>query len=716
MSDVERQSALDQAPTESVAIGTPHTSAAGRPGGAKGLPPTAAVGLLIAMTVAVYLPALAADFIWDDETYIINNPHLRSLDGLRRIWFHLGATPQYYPLVHTAFWFEYHLWGLAPLGYHVVNVALQAVNAVLVWRLLARLKVPGAWLAAAIFAVHPICVESVAWVTERKNVLSLALALSSMLCYLRFAPLDDEAGETAAPSPRRWRWYGPALVLFALALFAKTVVFSMPAVLLVLCWWKRGRIGWRDLLPLAPFFVLGVAMGSLTAWMEVEHVSARGAEWDMSPLARVLLAGRVVWFYAGKVFWPYPLAFFYPRWTIDPGAWWQYLFPVAAVALIVGLWLSRKRIGRGPLAAALIFGGVLVPAMGFFNVYPFRFSYVADHFQYHASISLLALAVAAATGIVAQLASLLRNAVRIAVPAGLLLVLGALAFQQARVYHNLETLYRDTIAKNPGGWTAYSNLSVYLQERRRPDEALELARKALELNPADPLIHNNLASLLIEVGERGGFRPGQREEAIDHYREAIRLMPEYHDAHNNMALMLIEDNRPAEAMEHFATVLERFPNYAFSQHGMGILLWEAGRKSEALPHLAKTIELTPTSAEGRHARAILLWERGRLEEALGQLRETLVLNPARLDALCHSADLLAREGRPEQALDAYAQVVRRRPKYFRAQKGMANVLLQLGQVDRAVQQLNQLLALQPDDVEAQQALERALESQLKGRK
>jgi hypothetical protein len=282
--------------------------------------------LLLGLTLAAYLPALHAGFIWDDDDYLINNRTLHDLPGLQRIWFETSATPQYYPLVHTTFWLEYHLWKLNPLGYHLDNVFLHALAAILLWRVLLKLPVPGAWLAAAIFAVHPVNVESVAWVTERKNVLSAVFYFAAALAYLRFAVPDnppdtnDKRRETTGKKleekqagSTRWCWYVAALILFVGALFSKTVTTSLPAALLLVFWWKRGRIGLRDVLQLLPFFAVGVGLSLHTSWLEKHHVGASGAEWALSFFDRCLIAGRALWFYAGKLVWPAELTFIYPR-------------------------------------------------------------------------------------------------------------------------------------------------------------------------------------------------------------------------------------------------------------------------------------------------------------------------------------------------------------------------------------------------------------------
>ena len=337
--------------------------------------------ILLLAPFVLYSPLFDAGYIWDDNALVTDNLNLRSLHGLWRIWFVPGATPQYYPATYSSFWLEYQFWGLNPVASHFVNVLLHSLNAIVLWRLLRFLGVPGAWLAAALFALHPVYVESVAWISERKNVLSGLLYLTSAWMFLRYA-LGTRVG--------RWLYAG-SLSLFMLALFAKTITCSLPAVLVILIWWKRGEVDRRIWLTLLPFFIVGAALGLYTVWIEKHFVGAQGVDWDLSWVERCLIAGRALWFYAGKLFWPENLTFIYPRWVIDVRDWFQYLYPVAVVTLVAGLWFARGRIGRGPVAAVLIFCGTLVPALGFFDVYPMRYSFVADHFQYLASIGLLVL-------------------------------------------------------------------------------------------------------------------------------------------------------------------------------------------------------------------------------------------------------------------------------------------------------------------------------------
>jgi hypothetical protein len=291
-------------------------------------------GVLFLLALTIYSPAMRGEFLWDDDAHVTKNATLRSVDGLRQIWTEMGATPQYYPLTHTSYWIEYQLFGkgagaatLDPLVFHITNILLHALGATLLWFILRRLRVPGAWLAAAVFAVHPVNVESVAWISERKNVLSGAFFFGSILAYLRFEAIGLD-GLRVRPRDN-WNVYALSLVLFVCALLSKTVVCSMPAVVLLLLWWKRGRLRLADVLPLVPYFVIGIAMAALTSNMERHHVIGEHyaiGDWSVTPVQRVLIAGRAVWFYLMKLVLPLELTFTYPRWNVNPAD----ALPVAA--------------------------------------------------------------------------------------------------------------------------------------------------------------------------------------------------------------------------------------------------------------------------------------------------------------------------------------------------------------------------------------------------
>ena len=573
--------------------------------------------LLVLIILVVYQQVWHAGYIWDDDSYVTKNVTLRDLHGLWRIWFELAATPQYYPLVYTSFWLEHHLWGLNPLGYHLVNLVLHALAAILLWRALVRLGIPGAWLAAAIFAVHPVEVESVAWITERKNVLSAVFYFAAALTYLRFESMRDEED----PGPQRRYLYFASLFLFVLALLSKTVACSLPAALLLVRWWKTGRIKRQDVLPLLPFLAFGLGLGLLTAWLEKHHVRAEGEEWALTFGQRFLIAGRALWFYASKLLWPANLTFIYARWDVSAAFGWAWLFPSAFAAVVATLWQMRARIGRGPLVALLFFAGTLFPALGFMNVYPFRYSFVADHFQYLASVGLIVLAAAG----LARLPRL--------IPPILLAVLALLTWKQVGIYRGLETLWSDTVEKNPESWMAQNNLGIALQQKGQQDEAIAHFQKALELDPNKFEIQNNLGYLL-SVG-------GRLPEAFVHLEKALEINPNYAEAHYNLGNALLRTGRVAEAIVQLQQALEIDPNYVPAHSNLGSAFLQTGQLDESLAHLQKALEIDPDYKAAHFNLANTLLQMGRTEEAVSHLERVLAIDPGDAEAQKNMAWVLA---------------------------------------------------------------------------
>src|SRR5437870_4323381 len=505
---------------------------------------------LIAITALAYLPAWNGKLIWDDNRHI-TQPALRSWQGLADIWTRVGATQQYYPLVHSFFWIEQKLWGDSVVGYHLVNILLHSLGAVVLLQILQRLKIPGAWLAAALFALHPVQVESVAWISELKNTLSGLFFFCSILTYLNF---DERRNRLA---------YISSLALFVLGLLCKTAIAPLPAIIAVVLWWKRGRVRPReDLLPLLPFFVIGVGAGLFTAWLERIFIGAQGTAFQLSILQRCLIAGRDFWFYFFKLAWPTKLTFIYPRWHISGTVWWQYLFPAALILLLAIAWKLRSKF-RGPLAAALLFLGLLSPALGFINVFPFIYSFVADHFQYLACIAPLTLFAAGLTmGLdsSAPAKGVLRPAISIAP----ILILGLLTWRQSHVYRDIETLWRTTIARNPDCWMAYSNLGNAFLQKRDIDAAIEAYSTTLGLQFDHAESHYSIAN---------AFRQkGQLDDAILHYRLALELRPDYADAHNNLANVFRQQGRVEEAVREYEAALKSNPGSVPAQNNLGWLL------------------------------------------------------------------------------------------------------------------------------------------------
>jgi protein O-mannosyl-transferase len=595
------------------------------------------LGVLLVATLAAYQPAWHGGLLWDDAGHITRTD-LQSVDGLRRIWVEVGATQQYYPLVHSTFWLLHRLWGDSTLGYHLVSIVLHACSAFLLALILRRLGVAWPWLAAMVFALHPVHVESVAWIAELKNTQSGVLFLASALAYLHF----DQS--------RNARIYALATGLFVLALLSKTVTATLPALLLVVFWWQRGSLGLRrDVAPLAPWLAVGAGFGALTAWTERALVGARGPEFHFTIVERGLVAGRAVWFYLGKLVWPVDLAFIYPKWEMSGQTWWQYLYPAGVVALVAVLWFWRRRT-RAPLAAMLWFCGSLVPALGFVNVYPFRYSFVADHFQYLASIGIITLF----TGAVAALVGRLRRPARWmpATAVVILVPLAALTWRQSHDYTDAETLYRATIARSPSSFMALNNLAV------------------LEL-------------------------PTSVEQAKAHLEAALKYNPDYAEAHNNLGLALQVLGRLDEAAAEHAAALRLEPGFADAHDNLGAVWQKMGRLQDAAAQYAEAIRLRPGRAEahGNLGNALLL--QGHPEEAVPRYREALRIDPALADIRFNLATALQRTGRNEQATAEYQAVLRTEPENADAHAGLAATLETIGRLDEAAVQYEAVVRLEP---------------------
>lgn len=645
----------------------------------------AASALTLALLATIpFLPALRAGFIWDDDEYVVNNVALRSVDGLRRIWAEMGATPQYYPLVFTTFWVEHALWGLNPAGYHATNLGLHALAALLLWRVLARLGVPGAWLGAALFAAHPVQVESVAWVTERKNVLSAALYFAALLTYLRAAPwlsaggtgntgVDGARNAGAGRGGSGAAAYALALLLFIAALLSKTITCTLPAAILLLAWWRCGRIARRDVWTTLPFFVAGAAAGAVTVWMELHNLAgtgagARGPDWALSAAQRVLIAARAFWFYLGKLAWPAELAFVYPRWEVDPQQVAQWNYPLAFIALVAILWRARRRVGRGPLAATLFFAGTLFPALGFFNVYPFRYSFVADHFQYLASAGPLVLFAAVAAHALSRVTGAGArptnhgHAGGIALPglaarglsAVLLITLATLTWRQTRVYHDLETLWRDTLAKNPAAWMAHANLGRLLSSQGQLDEALHHHDEAVRHRPRDPQLHVNRGAALAALG--------RLDDALAAYHEALALEPAEPATHFNLANALARRGDLNGAIAAYHEALRLRPAYPEALNNLADALVKrgaAGDAAEAVTHLRAALTLRPDYWTARFNLGVICLEQGRADVAVEQFERAARLRPEFGPAYERWGDALEKCGRQPEALAAFEQAAAR---------------------------------------------------------
>jgi tetratricopeptide (TPR) repeat protein len=564
--------------------------------------------ILAVVTMLAYQPAWHGQLLWDDDANIAT-PELRSFDGLRRIWFVPRTTQQYQPLHYSSSWLQQRLLGNSTTGYHLVNLLLHIGCVVLVLKILRFLRVPGAELAAIIFALHPVNVETVAWIAERKNTLSGVFALAATLWYLKF----DES--------RSKRTYALAFGMFVLGLLAKTAIVTVPLAWLVIYWWKRGAIFWRrGVVPVIPFVFLSAAAGLMTWWVEYSNIAYRARTLDLSLLDRCLIAGRAFWFQLGKLLWPSDLMFVYPRWDINAAAWWQYLFPLAVLGLLGILW-SLRRWSRAPFAGVLVYILLLLPTLGFLNIYFFLYSFVADHWQYLACLGIIT---PCASGIVLLAGRLKRW--QDWLESGVTLLLGGLLFlltwQRSRMYNNVETLYRTTIARNPACWMAQVNLGSILYQANRIPEAMDLFKQAMRIKPA--VAHYSLGNVLVQNG--------RTPEAIHQYEQALAIDPDYAEAHNNLGSALLLTARTAEAIDQLNEAVRLDPAYAKAHNNLGNALVRTSRASEAIDHYKEALRITPNSADAHNNLATALVQMGQVSEAIEQIKAALRINPSDVDA------------------------------------------------------------------------------------
>ena len=525
---------------------------------------------LVGIVIIVYLPVWHAGFIWDDDTFLVNNPLIRQADGLYQFWFTARA-PDYFPLTSTALWLEWRLWGTNPLGYHIINVLLHALSTLLIWRVLARLKIPGSWLAAALFAVHPVNVESVAWITERKNTLAMLFYLTSILCYLRF---EDAC---------RWRWYGMALGSFVLALLSKTAVAPLPIVLLGMAWWRQGKISFRNAGRTLPFFGVAVLLGLTTIWFQSHNAIGSEMVRMDSLWSRLAAAGWAVWFYLYKALLPLNLMFVYPKWQIDATKLLSYVPLLLVLAGTAVLWRYRKGWSRAWLFGLGYFVVMLLPVLGFLNIYFMNFSLVADHWQYFSIIGPIGLVASGITLASGRLKKRNFFLLPVIFSAILLLALSFLTWRQTCNYSDSEKLWKITIAKNPDCWLAYNNLGIILEKEGQIDKAIVQYHEAIRLKPDLAVAYFNRGSAYSKLSR---YQP-----AIEDFNEATRLKPDYVDVYNNRGVVYVKFGRDQQAIGDFNEAIRLKPDLAVAYCNRAIVYFNQGNNRYGCYDVQKACEL-----------------------------------------------------------------------------------------------------------------------------
>ena len=645
--------------------------------------PIVGAGLIMLLTVLAYLPVMRGGFIWDDDVLITDNRMIKARDGLRRFWFTTEAG-DYYPLTSSLYWVEWRLWAGQAAGYHVVNVLLHTGNALLVWMILRRLKVPGAWLAGCVFALHPVNVATVAWISEQKNTLSMLWYGAAILLYLRF---DEEGG---------WRWYSLSLAAFLLALVSKTAVVMLPVVLLGCVWWLRGRVRWKDFLCSLPFFVASLLLGLATVWFQ-QHRALLGHQIRTVSLAyRIAAAGWVPWFYLYKALLPFDLNVFYPKWSIDESQVLSYLPGVALVGGLLLFWWKRRSWGRAWFFALGCFVATLFPVLGFFEQGFYGFSLVADHWQYLAIPCVIGLTVAAGVTFCGRMGKW-RQSGGVLASVAVLATLGVATWNRSCVYADNESLWRDTLAKNPGAWAAWSNLGLVLAKAGKLPEAIADFEEALRIEPDYAEAHNNLAHALSRVG--------RIQDAIRHYEQALQINPYWAVAHNNLGNALRRVGRVDEAISQYEQAVRLDPELAAAHYDLAVTLKQVGRVDEAIRHYQEAVRIDPDLARAQNNLGNALLQSGKIEEAIGHLEQAIRIAPGYVEAYNNLGNALLLAGNVAEAVRQYQRALQIAPNDAAAHYNLGMLLADQGKGEEAISHLRSAVKLQPASKPFAQALE-----------
>jgi protein O-mannosyl-transferase len=602
---------------------------------------------LIALAIFIaYLPSINGGFVLDDDEFLTQNPLIQTFDGLYRFWCSTKAQ-EFYPVSYSSLWIEWRLWERNPAGYHVTNLILHFIDVLLIWIILRKMRIPGAFFAAMIFAVHPVNVESAAWIAQLRNMLAMTFFLLSILWYFKagtyaastdIAPTRSHGGpwerETIFSSfilhPSSFHfWYRLSLAAYVLAMLSKGSAAVLPVLLLGIVWWLRPLTKW-DLARAAPFFLIAVALTGVNVWFQThgEEVVIRSTDFTH----RLLGAGGVVWFYLYKALLPVELVFIYPQWHIEAGnvLWWLPLLAVLIVTML--LWSYRKSWSRPLYFTWGFFCVALLPVLGFIDVGFMKYSLVADHYQHIAIIGVIALAAAGFNFWHQRMRGLSHRVAAIAAVAAVG-ILVFLTWHQSGLYSDQITLYQATLEKNPNCWIAHNNLGKRYYETGRLQDAIEHYRRAVVLNPLYVEAHYNLGLAINDSGnpkesiehyqralQLGTNHPevynnmgnallqtGHPLESIRYYEQAIRLDPDFVSVHNNLGAALIQAGRPQDATEHFKHALHQSPGYTDALSNLALAYADMNRSSDAIETAKKAMELARSQGQTAQAKQIADW-------------------------------------------------------------------------------------------------------------
>jgi len=610
------------------------------------------VAIIFAVTFWIYWPALHGDFVWDDGWYLATNPLMIDRDGLWKFWFHPGSWVEYYPIQETVQWLQWQLWGDATLGYHLTNVLLHILNALLVWRLLTKFRLKYAWLGGLIFAVHPVQVESVAYISELKNTLSLPFFLLAMCRWIDFE------------EHQRDKDYYVALVLFLTGMLCKITMAPFPAVMLLYAWWKRGRIQWIDFKRTVPFGIISVVLGLTTIWAGDTYRAFGHEQPEIIPMGGFLYrldgVGLISTVYLARFFLPLDVMLVYPQWRVNPHALIEYVPWLIFGGGIYWLWKKRQNWGKHVLLGLGFFLLNLAPFLGFIPVSYMSFTWVMDHLLYLPIVGLIGLIIAGIGDFQRRFPTdrpYLMGAAMIMIA---LMALESRAF--ANLFINEETLWSYVLQRNPHVWLAHHDLGCNLMAQKRYAEALPHFEKVVQMNPNFADGHYNLGIALGKLD--------RTEEARQEYQKALQINPQDEKAYINLGDILFQEGRAEEAIQLYKHAVALIPNLALVHYNLGNALMHSGQLPEAIQELKTAVTLAPGLAQAHENLGAALAQSGDISAAIGQFQMAIQINPYYVVAHSNLGLAYAQTGRIPEAMEQFQQVLAIEPKNTNARESL----------------------------------------------
>jgi|GEM_PF-552067 len=639
--------------------------------------------LILAASVLVNGASVKYGFNWDDDYHVTSNPCVAGPWGIGHIW--TSSNANFFPFVLTTLRLEFLAWGAKPSLFHFVNLLFHSLDGILLWMVLKEVKVRWAFLGALLWTIHPVQSESAEWISEQKNTESAFFYLIAIYCFLKWLAKGKEGSMPL---------YLATFIFSLLALTSKTSTVMLPVLMSVLAWWMGTRVDKRVLSALTPFYLLSVAAGILTVLEQKYHVGAVGHEYTLSLIERLGLSGMTPWFYLAKLLTPWTVCFIYPKWDHES-------LVLAGLALlpvnllgVTGLIMFRGiSVCRVVLFATLCFVIPLLPVMGFFDGYFFRYSYVSDHFQYLASMAPLAL-LGAGLGTLAHSDSKGRGPRSVMAVCISILVLILLIWVNISLtprFLDRKALWTDTLKRNPNCWMAMNNLGLLELSAGRTDAAERFFQSAIRIHPNDEGDWNNLGVLNMD---RGDFVTAKKN-----LEKALEINPKESKILDNIARLNLLQGKEGEAMSWFTRAVNANELNSKAVCHLSALLIKMGQSNEAQAILEKTARVVPRDPKLHLLLASILYSKGQFTESLRENQNALFLDPSDQEAN-HNLARLEMGSDPMKAKNRLLSLLKQFPQDVDAWNLLALILLSVGDNGAATQSLQRSVDLSPAQPEA----------------